>query len=149
MSSITMKRARGVTTALGLSLALFFCAAFSCSQGKQRTTSSQPTAVNETAHASSGAVDDLSGLPGTDWAVLPYKTMPDIFAFCPSGRWELQSSAAFGGRYQISGKRVVMKLDDGSTYADCTLAKRDGNEIYLSCGSDNLHLRYHGKNNCK
>jgi len=127
-------------TVLCLAFILIFGAAF---------TSIRPTGSSIATNPAEVAGDDLSGLPGTDWAMLPYQTMPDIFAFCPSGRWELQSSAAFGGRYQVSGKRVLMKLDDGSTYADCTLAKREGDDIYLSCGSDSLHLRYHGKNNCK
>jgi hypothetical protein len=117
------------------------------SSGKIVTTQGDDRLVaNSSEWAPTGGLADL---PGTDWAVLPYQTLPDIFAFCRSGRWELQSNTPFGGRYQVSGDRIVMKLDDGSTYADCRLSKRHGSEIYLKCGNDELHLRYHGKVDCK
>lgn len=135
----------------GLAFALVFGAAFSCGQphNQGRIANPAPNREDRALEPMRTMTDDLSNLPGTDWSVLPYKTMPDIFAFCPSGRWELQSSAAFGGRYRITGNRLVMNLDDGSLYADCSLSSRKGDEIYLKCGNDDLHLRYHGKVNCK
>jgi hypothetical protein len=128
-----------------LSLTVLSGAAFSLGQANSQRVMTNPRAKSDKAPPSDG----LSDLPGTDWSVLPYQTMPDILAFCRSGRWELQSNTPVGGRYQISGSRIVMTLDDGSTFADCRLSKREGDEIYLNCGSDSLHLKYHRRVDCK
>jgi hypothetical protein len=145
------KSTKGMLAPLGLALVLVFGAAFSCGQphNQGRIANPAPSPDDRGSQPMRTMTDDLSNLPGTDWSVLPYKTMPDIFAFCPSGRWELQGSAAFGGRYRIAVNHIVMNLDDGSLYANCSLSSRKGDEIYLACGDTDLHLKYHGKVNCE
>jgi hypothetical protein len=134
---------------LALSLTFIFGAALACGRANEQGSATGTRRGQSEATALNGG--DLSILPGTDWLLWEeHKTMTDTYVFCSSGRWELHDGYTYGGRYRISGSRIVMTSDDGSTYADCRLSSQEGDELYLQCGGgQSLHLKYHGKVNCK
>ncbi len=70
--------------------------------------------------------------------------------FCTNGNWVQQNypNELVGGTYRVSGNRLVMEDEDGSTYVDGTMSFRGG--ILQADGIDyTWRYKYLGKSDCK
>jgi hypothetical protein len=92
-----------------------------------------------------------SNLAGTAWAELSITTKgekevqaqtPPRLQFCRDLSWEIYhyGGSAQGGKYQLKGSRVVMKMDGGGLFGDFGIT-RNGNEMLLDDGKYVIRLK--------
>lgn len=118
------------------------------------------TASNEAEGSASKMRGSLPDLPGTWWAlksmtkkgeaVKEYGTLPTM-DFCKSGRWTLgHGRTNEGGKYQISGSRIIFRYEDGSLWGNYTMRWNGETGILeLTDGSYTIRMIYKNKlNNC-
>jgi hypothetical protein len=118
-------------------------------------------ATNEESGGSPKMSGNLPLLSGTHWAiksmtkkgqaVKDYGVLPTI-DFCKSGTWTLGRYAGTneGGKYQISGSRIIFKYEDGSVWGDYTMNWNAATGILeLTSGSYIIRMIYKSRlNNC-
>jgi hypothetical protein len=114
-------------------------------------TTSQNTGSVAGAAAEMGAAAQ-SNLAGTAWAELsitkkgekeePAAQTPPRLQFCRDLSWEMYhyGGSAQGGKYQLQGSRLVMKMDGGGLFGDFRIT-RNGDQMLLDDGTYVIRLK--------